>query len=99
MSEEVEVLFRTDAVLVRLMVLNGNEIGQKHYHSYLDETVVCVEGRIELHVVEDQQCVLLPGQRGHVAPGRSHWLQNNEPVPAKYLLVQSGGSYDFLVVR
>ena len=96
MSEELEVLFKTDAVLVRLMALQGNEIGQKHYHSYLDETVVCVEGQIELHVAGEQGYLLIPGQRGHVAPRLAHWVRNNEPVPAKYLLVQSGGSYDFL---
>ena len=91
------VLFESDAVRVRLMMLRPNEIGRKHYHSSVEETVLCVEGEIELNVVGEGERVLLAGQKHQVPPRRAHWLRNTQSMPAKYVLVQNGGSYDFLV--
>lgn len=99
MPEKPEILFKSDAVLVRLMTLAPNEIGQKHYHTCLSETVICVHGEIALFVGgEEQPVVLSPGQQASVSSPHPHWLQNRGSAPARYVLAQSGGAYDFLPV-
>ena len=97
MPPEPETLFETNEVLVRLMALAPYEIGKKHYHSYLFETVICVEGEIALFIVgNDRSQVLLPGQQASVPSPLAHWLENRRPTLARYILAQSGGAYDFL---
>ncbi len=99
MSDAPQVLFKSDAVLVRLMTLQANEIGQKHYHSHLFETIICVKGEITLFVAgAERPTVLFPGQQASVASPHHHWVQNNGATPAQYVLAQNGGNYDFVPV-
>ena len=93
----METLVKTPEVLVRLMDLTPGEIGKKHYHSQLFETVICVEGEIALYSDgNDEPILLLPGHQASVPSPVPHWLENRGITPAKYVLAQSGGSYDFV---
>lgn len=97
MSLEPETLFKTSEALVRLMALAPDEVGTKHYHSCLFETVICVEGEIALFVAgNDHSQVLLPGQQASVPSPLAHWLENRRPTPSRYILAQNGGAYDFM---
>jgi quercetin dioxygenase-like cupin family protein len=96
---EPEVLFKSAAVLVRLVTLGPHEVGQKHYHSNLLETVICVQGEITLFIAgAERPTVLLPGHQASVPSRQAHWLENRSPVSAQYILAQSGGAYDFMPV-
>jgi len=99
MADFEQILFQSDIALVRLMELGPHEIGEKHLHSELFETVVCIEGEISMFVANGKSPkVLRPGTQASVAALLPHWLQNNSGTPAKYLLVQNGGAYDFCLV-
>ncbi|MGE3298708.1 MAG: cupin domain-containing protein [Porticoccaceae bacterium] len=98
MSQKPEILFQSEAVLVRLMTLAPNEIGQRHYHTCLFETVICTEGMIALHVDERQPAALSEGEQASVSPPQAHHLQNLGREEARYILVQAGGAYDFLPI-
>lgn len=49
-------------------------------------------------VGDDHPHVLLPGQQASVPSPLAHWLENRGATPARYVLAQSGGVYDFLPV-
>jgi len=98
MSQEPEILFKSETVLARLMTLAANEIGQKHYHSCLFETVICTEGKMALCAEGREPVALSPGQQASVSSPQPHHVQNLGPEMARYILVQAGGAYDFLPV-
>jgi len=98
MSQEPKLLFKSESVLVRLMTLAPSEIGQKHYHSCLFETVICTEGRMALHVDDRQSVELSSGEQASVSPPQPHHVQNLGREVARYILVQAGGTYDFHTV-
>ncbi len=98
MHSELDVLFKSDVALVRLMALKPHEVGKKHFHTELFETVICVEGEISMFVVGSEPKVIIAGQQASIAALKPHWLQNNNGAPATYLLAQSGGAYDFCPV-
>lgn len=99
MSQEPKILFENEAVLVRLMTLAPNEIGQKHYHSRLSETVICTEGTMALHAGDHQSVELSPGQQASVPSRQPHHVQNLGQEIARYIILQTGGAYDFLLVE
>lgn len=99
MSHHSETLFNSSEVLVRLMVLDPNEVGQKHYHLHVHvyETVICVEGEIAMFVAGNAlPQILIPGKQVSVPSSVVHWLQNRGAKRACYILAQCGGEYDFL---
>jgi quercetin dioxygenase-like cupin family protein len=98
MSQKSVILFKSETVLVRLMTLDPHEIGQKHYHSHIADTQVCVEGRMALCVDDEQPVELLPGQQASVSSPHPHYVQNLGAEIARYILLQTGGAYDFLPV-
>lgn len=98
MSQEPEILFKSETVLVRLMTLAANEIGQRHYHSNLFETIICTEGKMALCAGEREPVELSPGQQASVPSPQPHHVQNLSSGVTRYILVQAGGAYDFLPV-
>lgn len=99
MSQQPTILFENDVVLVRLMTLAPNEIGQKHYHSRVSETVICTEGTMALHADDHQSVELSRGQQASVPPQQPHHVQNLGLKIARYIIIQTGGAYDFLLVE
>lgn len=98
MSQEPKILFKSETVLVRLMTLAANDIGQRHYHSRLFETVICTEGKMALYVSDREPVELSSGQQASVPSPQPHHVQNLGHEVARYILVQAGGAYDFLPV-
>ncbi|PKM06203.1 MAG: hypothetical protein CVV14_13480 [Gammaproteobacteria bacterium HGW-Gammaproteobacteria-4] len=99
MNSEPEVLFTNDVALVRLMALQPHEVGVRHFHTALSETVICVEGEILMFVAgTEAPTVLAPGQHATVSRLIPHWLENRSSAIAKYVLAQNGGTYDFCVM-
>lgn len=98
MSKNPEILFKSETVLIRLMTLSANEIGQRHYHSSVFETVICTEGEMALCVSNQAAVELLPGQQTSIHSPQPHHVQNRRQEVARYILVQVGEAYDFLPV-
>jgi quercetin dioxygenase-like cupin family protein len=92
-------LIHTDEARVARIVLSPNEITTKHFHSEVVENVVCLDGCIEVHEVDNKTKVtkLVPGEIHEISPGVVHHLINALETESEYLLVQKG-NYDFETV-
>jgi quercetin dioxygenase-like cupin family protein len=95
-SDAPQVLHASDAALVRILSLAPHEIGRAHHHRTMTETIVCLEGTISLFVAGREPQSLATGMQTQVEPLVKHHVRNDAALPARYLLVQSGGAYDFI---
>lgn len=97
--DEVEWIARTDTVGVRVNTLAAGGATPWHFHTAVADDVFCLEAPVEVGLrAPDETVALSPGQRVHVAPGRVHRVVNRGGKPARYLLVQATGAYDFNAV-
>lgn len=97
--DEVEWIARTDTVGVRVNTLGPAQATPWHYHSAVADDVFCLEDPMEIGLRgPDETVTLAPGQRQHIPAGRVHRVANRSPFPARYLLVQATGKYDFIAV-
>ena len=98
--DEVEWIAKTAEVGVRVNTLAPGAATPWHYHSVVGDDVFCLETPVEVALREpDETLRLAPGQRVHIAPGRVHRVSNPGAAPARYLLVQATGRYDFNAVE
>ncbi len=96
---EVEWLARTDDVQVRVYTLAPRQGTAWHLHTAVTDYVFGLEDPVEVGLRDpDETVTLRPGQRQDVAPGRVHRVVNPSDRPARYLLVQATGRYDFVEV-
>ena len=92
----VEWLARTGDVQVRVMTLATGDGTPWHYHRHVSDDIFALDDGIEVALRDPGEVSSLrPGQRVHVAPGRVHRVSNPGRSPARYLLVQGTGAYDF----
>jgi uncharacterized cupin superfamily protein len=97
--DEVEWIARTDTVGVRINTLGPGQATPWHFHTAVDDDVFCLEAPVEIGLRgPDETVALASGQRQHIAAGRVHRVANRGQAPARYLLVQATGPYDFNAV-
>jgi quercetin dioxygenase-like cupin family protein len=97
--DEIEWIARADTVGVRINTLAAGAATPWHYHSAVHDDVFCLETPVEIGLRgPDETVALAPGQRVRIAPGRVHRVVNRGAGPARYLLVQATGKYDFNAV-
>lgn len=94
--DDVEWLARTETVGVRINTLGPGQGTPWHFHSAVADDAFGLDAPVEVQLrAPDETVTLAPGQRVHVAPGRVHRVVNPGTSPARYLLVQATGRYDF----
>lgn len=94
--DDVEWLARTETVGVRINTLGPGQGTPWHFHTAVADDAFGLDVPVEVGLRgPDETVTLAPGQRVHVAPGRVHRVVNRGPRPARYLLVQATGRYDF----
>jgi mannose-6-phosphate isomerase-like protein (cupin superfamily) len=99
MNDRDEVILETGNVRVRIMVLEANEATAWHFHSEVTDRMLGLQGSIVVEYQDPHESVELAcGERCEVVMTRVHKVVNMTPEPAKYLLVQGVGRYDFNVV-
>jgi uncharacterized cupin superfamily protein len=97
--DEIEWIARTDTVGVRINTLGPGQATPWHLHTAVADDVFCLETPVEIGLrAPDETVLLAPGQRQHIPAGRAHRVANRGPAPARYLLVQATGPYDFVTV-
>ena len=98
MAEQHELLNHPMA-RARIIELAAFTVSPAHYHTNVHEYIVCLEGEIGLLAGDGGDPTLLrPGDHVDIATPTVHWLRNDTDRIARYLLVQSGGIYDFVTV-
>jgi len=95
-----ETLLQTPDVRVRIMTLEKGDVVPWHTHTQVTDHTVCLEGEIEVHLRDPEESLTLtPGQVHEVSPQRPHTLINQCDTPARYLLIQGVGAYDFIRIE
>lgn len=98
-AAETEWIAQTDTVSVRVNTLAPGHGSPWHLHSTVTDDVFCLDEGIEVGLRGPDETVrLAPGQRQRIPPGRVHRVVNRASAPARYLLVQATGTYDFVEV-
>ncbi|MBI3431507.1 MAG: cupin domain-containing protein [Hydrogenophilales bacterium] len=78
------------------MTLAPREVAPLHFHTLVDEHIVCLDGQISVAVNgTETETVLSEGQSLVIRAGTPHRIWNGCNAPTQYLLTQSGGKYDF----
>ena len=96
---DIEWIARTEDVGVRVNTLAPGQGTPWHHHSVVTDDIFCLEDPVEIGFRgPDETVSLRPGQRVRIAPGRVHRVVNRGVRPLRYLLVQTGGKYDFVEV-
>jgi len=94
--KEVESIFNTDFVRMRIMSLAPREAAEWHYHREVTDDSTCLTGAILVRMKEpDEEVRLASGKRCQVEARRVHQLENLGSAEASYLLAQGVGKYDF----
>ena len=96
MNNPSKTLVEAENVLVRIMTLAPLEVAPRHAHSEMIEHIVCLSGKlaVSMHRADNEIC-LAPGQSITIQAGMLHQIKNMTEGASEYLLVQSGGKYDF----
>jgi quercetin dioxygenase-like cupin family protein len=97
-EESPKTVLQFADVSVRELSLAAGEVAPWHYHSEVTDFMYCLCRRIALETETDALQILKPGERADAAPGQVHRVVNLGDAPARYLLVQGIGRYDFNVV-
>ncbi len=97
---EVDWIARTEDVSVRINTLGPGQGTPWHYHSVVNDDVLCLADPVEVWLRDPDETIRLrPGQRQHIPAGRIHRVLNPTSAPLRYLLVQATGPYDFIEVK
>lgn len=94
-----ETVLDTPQARVTLMTLAPGQSVPPHSHTSVTDTTFCLSGLATITLIGPdgpaERLRLTPGDRADVGPGQVHSLTNSGTVPARVLLVQGPGAYDF----
>lgn len=91
-----EVLLKATDALVRILGLDPGEATPWHWHTEVDDQMVCLEGHVSLEMRDPDETVELHvGQLVKVGHRRRHRVMNGGATVSRYLLIQGHGKYDF----
>ena len=76
--------------------LAAGSAGPWHCHSHMLETCYCLGAALAVDVDGAGATQLKAGERCEIPAGIAHRIRNDSPVACRYLVVQQGGSYDFV---
>ena len=66
-----------------------------HYHTTITDTTFCVEGTVQIEMLEPREKILLAVGESHAVPAnRPHRITPSGDRPCRFLLVQGVGKYD-----
>jgi len=95
-AADTEWIAKTDAVAVRVNTLAPGRGSPWHFHTVVADDIFALDEGSEVGLRGPDETVRLrPGQRQRVPAGRVHRVVNRSSAPARYLLVQATGTYDF----
>lgn len=66
-----------------------------HYHTGITDTTYCLEGTVQIEMLDPPERILLGVGESHVVPtGRPHQLTPHGDRACRFLLIQGVGAYD-----
>ena len=94
MSERKDIVL-TDNSRVSVILMEGKEYGEWHYHTELTEYVICIQGELKLDVSDSKNEIMPLGKLIVIEAEVKHRTYNDTDQQAEYLLIQNG-KYDFI---
>jgi len=99
-TEERRTLAEAPGLRVRILGLSHSQNVPWHTHSEITDTFFCMEGPMEIHMLEPKEAVLLqPGGTYSVEPERPHFVQGETGGACRFMIVQGVGTYDYLPLK
>jgi len=92
----IDTLVHTDNVRIAEFELAPNSQGEVHCHSSATEQCVCLQGQLQVILEGDSRHSLSPGCKFVIPAGIEHQVINTGDEPGRYLVIQYGGTYDFI---
>ena|SRR5687767_11006961 len=84
----------SDVAVQERTLSTGQEIPW-HYHTIITDTTFCVEGTVQIEMLEPKEKVLLAAGESHaVRANRPHRVTPHGDRPCRFLLIQGVGKYD-----
>jgi len=84
---------------VQILTLSAGQSVPWHYHSEIGDTIVCLQGPMEVETRAPRQTFrLMPGERCAIPPKTAHYVHGDQGGPCQFLIVQGVGVYDFVPV-
>lgn len=94
---DIEVIVKSDDIVVRLFTLMPGERIPWHYHEQSTDHYFVLEGILTVETGEDgameEQAA---GGRAAVVPFQRHQISNRSDAKTRFLLVQGVGKYDWI---
>ena len=99
MTHTAITLVETQKVRVHIISLEPLAALEKHFHTYMSESVTCLEGTVCVRAeTVGLEAILSPGQSVTIHRGVPHQIRNLAEAPSQYLSMQNGGDYDFFAL-
>lgn len=96
--ENTTVLAEVPQLRVLDMTLNPGEFVPWHKHPANDDLFIGLEGSFEIHVGDAGKVGVGPAQRHRIPAGEPHAVLNASAAPARFLLIQGVGLYDYVAI-
>ena len=97
--EQVKKLIDSDGTRVVELLLPPDAAVPWHMHSAIVEYCYCLSGQFDFEIEGSEPITLHPGKHCEVPAGIPHQLVNRSRSDCRFLIVQSGGCYDFVQPR
>ena len=92
---KINWIARGSDVGVQERTLAPGEVIPWHYHTIITDTTYCIEGMVQIEMLDPHERALLAiGQSCCVPPNRPHQVTPHGDRPCRFLLVQGVGRYD-----
>ena len=97
--EKRETVAEVPGLRVRILTLAEGQCVPWHYHSEITDTFFCMEGPLWVQTRAPRaDYVLQPGETCAVPAKVAHYVSGVDHRPAKFMIVQGEGTYDYVAV-
>jgi len=97
--DRIEVVLKSDDVLARVFTLVPGDKVPWHYHKLSSDHYFVLAGTLTITTeLPSDHVTLTQGERWRVDPGTHHEVANCSDTPARFLLLQGVGGYDWIKV-
>lgn len=97
--EKRETVAEVTGLRVRMLTLAAGQCVPWHYHSMITDTFFCMEGPLHVQTRAPRaDYILQPGETCAVPPMTAHYVSGVDHKPAKFMIVQGEGTYDYITV-
>ena len=97
--EKRETVADVPGLRVRILTLAAGQCVPWHYHSEITDTFFCMEGPLHVQTRAPRADYVLEAGQSCAVPAKvAHYVSGVDHRPAKFMIVQGEGTYDYVPV-